>query len=100
MAAFMQRYWADNQVSVTITFDPETEGPHIANALNYYQYRLKGVSFLPRLAKGAFAQMPYEEITEEVYNKLASNLNDLDFDSVKGNKAEVERFCDGEACVL
>ena len=100
MAAFMQRYWADNQVSVTITFDPETEGPHIANALNYYQYRLKGVSFLPRLAKGAFAQMPYEEITEEAYNELACRLNDLDFDSVKGNKAEVERFCDGEACVI
>ena len=100
MAAFMQRYWADNQVSVTITFDPETEGPHIANALNYYQYRLKGVSFLPRLAKGAFAQMPYEEITEEAYNELANRLSDLDFDTVKGNKAEVERFCDGEACVL
>jgi adenosylcobalamin-dependent ribonucleoside-triphosphate reductase len=100
MAAFMQRYWADNQVSVTITFDPETEGSHIANALNFYQYRLKGVSFLPRLAKGAFAQMPYEEITEEVYNELAYKLSDLDFDTVKGNKAEVERFCDGEACVL
>ena len=26
VAAFAQRYWADNQVSCTITFDPETEG--------------------------------------------------------------------------
>ena len=26
MAALLQRHWADNQVSCTITFDPETEG--------------------------------------------------------------------------
>src|ERR1035437_5967710 len=26
LAAFMQKYWADNQVSATITFDPKTEG--------------------------------------------------------------------------
>ena len=25
LAAFMQRHWADNQVSCTVTFNPETE---------------------------------------------------------------------------
>ena len=29
MAALAQRHWADNQVSCTVTFDPETEGPQI-----------------------------------------------------------------------
>ena len=29
MAAFVQKYWADNQVSCTVTFDPETEGKDI-----------------------------------------------------------------------
>lgn len=100
LAAFMQKYWADNQVSVTITFDPETEGPHIANALNFYQYRLKGVSFLPRLPKGAFPQMPYEEITHEEYDTLSTGLKPLDFSKVKEAKAEVERFCDGEHCQI
>jgi len=100
LAAFMQRYWADNQVSVTITFDPETEGPHIADALQYYQYRLKGVSFLPRMEKGAFPQMPYEEITDEEYYRLAEGLQPLDFSKIKEAKAVVERFCDGETCTL
>lgn len=35
MASFAQRYWADNQVSCTVTFDPETEGKDIKNALDY-----------------------------------------------------------------
>ena len=48
LAAFMQRNWADNQVSCTVTFDPEKEGPQIANALDYFQYQLKGISLLPK----------------------------------------------------
>lgn len=100
LAAFLQKYWADNQVSVTITFDPETEGPEIANALNYYQYRLKGVSFLPRLPKGAFPQMPYEEITQEQFESMSAGLGLLDFSQVSESKAEVERFCDSASCTL
>ena len=38
---FLQRHWADNQVSCTVTFDPETEASQIAPCLNYYQYHLK-----------------------------------------------------------
>lgn len=98
LAAFMQRYWADNQVSCTITFDPDTEGEHIANALNFYQYQLKGVSFLPTAEKGAYAQMPYEAISEEEYELQAAKLKPLHFGKIEGEAAEVERFCDGEAC--
>lgn len=45
------------KVSCTVTFDPETEGQHLAHALDYFQYQLKGVSFLPRVGHGAFAQV-------------------------------------------
>lgn len=100
LAAFLQRYWADNQVSCTVTFDPETEGAQIANALNFYQYQLKGVSFLPRSERGAFPQMPYEEISEEQYETLAANLKPLDFSKVRGERADVERFCDGDKCMI
>ncbi len=48
LAAFLQRYWADNQVSCTVTFDPETEGSQLQYALDYFQYQLKGISFYPR----------------------------------------------------
>lgn len=44
-------------MSCTITFDPETEGQHLSHALDYFQYQLKGVSFLPRVDYGAFPQV-------------------------------------------
>ncbi|MFS8159719.1 MAG: hypothetical protein ACMG6E_05810 [Candidatus Roizmanbacteria bacterium] len=48
IASFIQKYWADNQVSCTVTFDPETEGKDLKNALDFFQYSLKGISFLPK----------------------------------------------------
>lgn len=72
MAAFLQRYWADNQVSCTITFDPEKESRDLSSALSVYQYQLKGASFLPRMAEGAYPQMPYQEIDERTYKAMVS----------------------------
>jgi ribonucleoside-triphosphate reductase len=99
MAAFLQRYWADNQVSSTITFDPATEGAQIAHALNYFQYQLKGVSFLPRLEDGAYAQMPYEGISEERYEGLVAKLKPLTFGATH-EAAEQEKYCDSAGCVI
>ena len=90
---------ADVVVTV-ITFDPEKEGPQIANALNFFQYQLKGISFLPKTEIGAYKQMPYEEITETDYRKMLESLDTLSFRSVKGSKAVVERFCNNDTCEL
>jgi len=100
LAALAQRYWADNQVSCTVTFDPETEGSQIANALDIFQYQLKGVSFLPRLEAGAYQQMPYEAIEEETYKDLVSKLSKLNFGRVKGEEIVIERFCDNDVCEI
>ena len=70
LAAFLQKYWVDNQVSCTVTFDPKVEGAQLHHALQLYQYQLKGVSFLPRQPAGAYAQMPYEEISAEAYEAM------------------------------
>ena len=98
LAAFMQRHWADNQVSCTVTFDPKTEGDQLPSVLNYFQYHLKGISCLPRHDLGAYRQMPYEEITENEYSEMLSDLKRLSFRQVKGNEAIVEKFCDGDVC--
>tara|TARA_R110000824_G_scaffold102566_3_gene244019 strand:+ start:380 stop:2389 length:2010 start_codon:yes stop_codon:yes gene_type:complete len=100
LAAFMQKYWADNQVSCTVTFDPETEGKQIAPALDYFQYQLKGISFLPKLQLGAYRQMPYEEITEKKYHKMVDELKFLSFRQVKGNEAIVDKFCNNDTCEI
>ena len=79
LAAFLQRYWADNQVSCTITFDPESEGPHIAQMLQYFQYQLKGVSFLPKFDYSKYPQLPYEAISEELYDEMTKDLKPIEF---------------------
>ena len=56
-AVQMQRYWADNQVSCTVSFEPEEAG-QIADALELLEDQLKGISFLPRSGHG-FAQAPW-----------------------------------------
>ena len=100
LAAFMQRYWADNKVSCTVTFDPKTEGKQISTALNYFQYQLKCISFLPKMELGAYRQMPYEEITEKKYNEMVKKLSFLSFRQVKGAEADPEKFCNNDTCEI
>jgi ribonucleoside-triphosphate reductase len=102
LAAFLQRHWADNQVSCTVTFDPETEGPQIARALDVFQYQLKGVSLLPRAPKLQYKQLPYEAITEAEYRAAAAGIRPggLRFNvaDAKDNSAAPDAFCDSSSC--
>ena len=97
-AAFAQENWADNSVSVTVTFTKK-EKAMIKNALGLYQFRLKAVSFLPQLAGGAYPQMPYEEITQEEYEKMVSKLKPIDF-SVLTEQASGEAYCSNDVCTI
>ena len=97
-AAQMQYYWADNQISITVTFDPETEINDIAKALELYETRLKVVSFLPR-RDAVYEQAPYQEITEEEYLDAVKHLKRLNLRSLDTHEVE-EKFCTGEACLL
>ena len=98
LAAFLQRHWADNQVSCTVTFNPETEANQIAPCLNYYQYHLKGISLLPRHDWGAYPQMPYEAIDEKTYESEVSKLGKLSFGVIKNEEAEIDKFCNNDSC--
>ena len=100
LAAFLQRHWADNQVSCTVTFDPEKEGEEIPNVLNYFQYHLKGISLLPRHDYGAYPQMPYEAIEEKEYDKQLKKLGKLTFGVIHNEEAEVDKFCNNVSCEI
>jgi ribonucleotide reductase alpha subunit len=101
LAAVLQEHWSDNQVSCTVTFNPETEGHQIKHALDYFQYELKGISFLPNRPL-VYPQLPYEEITREEYELRSANLKRVDYRKAVTNAKlpEAERFCDGDQCVL
>jgi len=98
LAAFIQKWWADNQVSCTITFQ-EDEAREIPAALEYFQYQLKGVSFLPKTEHGVYQQMPYEEITEEEYNEMIKDIKPLNFNDI-GEESIPEKYCDGDNCII
>ncbi len=57
IAATAQRYWSDNSVSVTVSFDPEKEAQHVGTVLHMYDGQLKTVSFLP-MGNFTYPQMP------------------------------------------
>jgi len=100
MAGFLQKYWADNQVSSTVTFKPE-EAKDIQHALNYFQYQLKGVSFLPKAPKASYPQLPYEEISEDEYKRKIIGIKPLDFhNSTETIDENSVSFCDSDSCVF
>ena len=97
IAAFLQEHWADNQVSCTVTFK-EWEKNQIETALNYFQYKLKGISFLPKTSTVSYSQMPYEEISKEQYEKLIKNIVGLKTKNITED-SKPELFCDNESCI-
>eukprot|EP01094_Clydonella_sp_ATCC50884_P027296 TRINITY_DN7798_c0_g1_i1.p1 TRINITY_DN7798_c0_g1~~TRINITY_DN7798_c0_g1_i1.p1 ORF type:complete len:669 (-),score=287.99 TRINITY_DN7798_c0_g1_i1:1171-2955(-) len=100
LAAFLQREWSDNQVSCTVSFHADTEGPQIKHALDYFQYMLKGISFLPHFTSG-YKQLPYEEVTEDQFKAAKLGLGELSFQQMRTKTDAVpERFCDGDKCTM
>jgi adenosylcobalamin-dependent ribonucleoside-triphosphate reductase len=96
IAAQYQYYWADNSVSVTVTFNEE-EATQIKDALEMYETRLKAVSFL-RYKETGYKQAPYEAISRKQYEKAIKKITPIqrmDTDGGNGTK-----YCDGESCVL
>lgn len=98
-AAFAQKYWSDNAVSVTVTFK-KSEEKDLESALNLFQFQLKGVSFLPQLEEGAYPQMPYEEITKEEYEAMSNGLLPLDFSEMFSLESTGEKYCNNDSCSI
>ena len=97
IAAQYQHYWADNSVSVTVTFKPE-EASQIKDALEMYESRLKAVSFL-RYKETGYEQAPYESITKEKYEELIKNITPIT--KIKTQNGGLgTKFCDGDTCTL
>ena len=103
LAAMAQRYWSDNSVSVTISFDPEKEAEHVGTVLHMYDGQLKTVSFLPS-GNFTYPQMPYTQMTEEEYNEEGvMKLFPIDFSGVYAGLASEaigEAYCTTDACEI
>jgi adenosylcobalamin-dependent ribonucleoside-triphosphate reductase len=103
LAATAQKYWSDNGVSVTLSFDKEEEKKFVAPALNMYEGQLKAVSFLP-MGNKTYPQQPYTEITREEYNSYVGKIGKIDwsaiYDGVENLEAAGEAYCSTDACEI
>jgi len=98
-AADMQRHWADNQVSCTVTFR-EDEARDIQSCLEVYETSLKAISLLPIKDHG-YKQAPYIEITEGEYEQMVARIGPLHLNTQATHDATAEdKFCDGDTCNL
>ena len=100
-AADMQYYWADNQVSITVTFSND-EASQIARCLSAFDRQLKGISLLP-ISDHGYAQAPYIPRSREEIINYQNSLLPLDFTELndeEGANAEANKFCDSTGCEI
>jgi len=102
LAVTAQRYWSDNSVSVTVSFNKDTEAQYIGTVLHMHDGQLKTVSFLPS-GNDTYPQMPYTQITEEEYNSSMDSLFPIDLTGIyAGMAADAigEAYCTTDACEI
>jgi adenosylcobalamin-dependent ribonucleoside-triphosphate reductase len=96
-AAIYQKYWSDNQVSITITFQ-DREANDLKYLLEAYEDQLKSLTFLP-LKEHGYEQAPYEKVSKKRYEELTQDLKSMYLDKVK-ERARGQIFCDSEECEI
>lgn len=95
IAAQYQHYWADNSVSITVSFKPQ-EAEQIKGALEMYETRLKAVSFL-RYEETGYEQAPYEPISKETYEELITKITPIQ--KIETNEpGKGTKFCTNDTC--
>lgn len=104
LAAQMQYWWADNQVSVTVTYQKH-EKNELFNALPMFERRLKGASFLEypsyeRMLAMGYKFPAYIPITQKEYENASKHIKPMDFSSTIDTQGDDKQFCDGDTCVL
>lgn len=97
-AAKLQHYWADNQVSITIKYDPK-ERAQIPHLLRMYEDRLKAVSFFPN-ANHSFDHAPWQPADPEVVQEYLDNLRPVVYNDINKTHELEDEFCSGPVCEI
>ena len=93
-----QSDWADNNVSVTVYYKKEELDDIKKWMSKNYSNKVKSVSFLLHSEHG-FNLAPYEEISEEIYNKLKSKIKESTSFVDGLNSLSIDNLdCDTGAC--
>ena len=95
-AADIQQHWADNQVSVTVSFQAR-ELRDIQTCLEAFENRLKSITLMP-LEDHGYVQAPYIKITSDQYADMMSRITPLQMNSAEHEITDA--FCDGDSCTI
>lgn len=98
-----QQHWCEHKPSITVSVT-ENEWPEVGAFVWKHFDEISGVSFLP-MDGGSYRQAPYEEITEEQYDKMfAESVKTIDWSLMKEEVDNVEGAqmlaCSGGVCEL
>jgi hypothetical protein len=95
-AAAMQHHWADNQVSVTVTFN-KAEVTDLQSCLEMFEDKLKSISVLP-LEDHNYKQAPYETITQSQYAEMMVGVKPIRFN--QSTHEVTEAYCSTDKCEM
>jgi hypothetical protein len=96
----LQRCWADNAVSNTLTVQPN-ELDQVERVLALFAPQVKSMSVLPDIDEGSYAQLPLERITKAEYVMRRDQMSDIRWNEVTDDaSADASRFCTNDRCEL
>ena len=98
VVAQLQRCWADNAVSNTLTVQPD-ELKHVERILSTFAHQVKSMSLLPD-RPNVYEQMPLERITVDRYRDLAAGLRPVDWSALHGSNGDASdgAYCASDVC--
>jgi len=97
----LQRFWSDNMVSNTCTFDLKKEGGQIEDVLTFTAPFVKSLAFLPLLDEGSmYTQLPEEETTKADIEARKKQIKDINWDKFSGSDGQDSKFCNNDVCEL
>ena len=102
LAVLLQRWWSDNMVSCTLTFQ-SSERDQLSALVSAKAGQLKTMSMLPIFESGgAYDQMPYERVSEDHAKNMREGLKKIKWKNVykSGLEAEGERYCTTDKCEI
>lgn len=102
LAVEAQKWWSDNGVSVTVSFDAETEQDKVGTILSMYDGQLKAISFLP-MGNKVYPQQPYTDISSHDYAQATYDLSKVDMNVLYDEEvidAEGEAYCTTDVCEI
>jgi ribonucleoside-triphosphate reductase (thioredoxin) len=97
----LQKFWADNAVSVTLTYNKEKEGPQMENLLAQTLPFVKTLSALP-IDEETYQQAPIEETTLEKVNEMKKQIRPIDWNTFGGSdgNALTDAYCSNDSCSI